>query len=115
MKENKAYRKDFVLYKGSKFYFSVPLSDIYVPPVNGATPNFEGGAKLKADSTKKFAIIASLENDDKDLTLLVSPTDSTAIEVAGIYNFAIDMTKNGDIYTILVGEITVEEDVSKIA
>ncbi len=112
---NKAYRKDFILYKGSDFIYQVPLSEIYVSPITYETVTFEGGAKLKADSTKAFEITAELVENNKELKIYVVSADTEDITVSGIYKFAIDMSKNGVINTILVGEITVEEDISQIA
>jgi len=108
----KVFSRDYIIRKGSNFSVEILLSDIYVSLDEGTTYTVEGGMKLIADSSENAVITGELSASNTILTLSMTAAETTAIIIAGNYNYGIDIAAAGVVQTILEGTILVKEDVS---
>lgn len=108
----KVFSRDYTIRKGSNFSEEITLSDIYVTLDYPATYTVQGGMKLIADSSEDEVITGALSSENTILTLTMTAAQTTAIAIAGEYNYAIDITVGGVVQTILEGTILVKEDYS---
>ena len=107
------FSRDYIVRKGSTFSEVILLSDIYITLDPSTLYTVEGGMVLVADSVTKFAITGALSESNTKLTISMTPTETTAVNVLGNYNYAIDIDSAGVVQTILEGSILLKDDISK--
>lgn len=109
------FNRNYALNKGCHFVQTIFLESIYVILPEGTDPvTAEGGARLKTDVTKNFQIPVTVSSDRLTMSILMSSANTTAIPESGDYEYAIDITCDGIVKTVLEGSLLVKDDISKI-
>lgn len=111
---DRAFQRNYTLYKGSTFAKSILLSEIYYDVDITKTYSVSGGAKLKSDPSKNFPLIGGVNPETGILIFSVDEEDISSINNFGEYDYAVDIACDGDINTALEGIIYVKDDVSFI-
>jgi hypothetical protein len=70
------------------------------------------GAKLSSDDSQFIQMYGELIEDNSKLRISLNSVDSSNIPIDGEYNYAVDISLDGVINTILEGTIITKKDVS---
>lgn len=98
--------------KGDTLSFNVIVTDQNGNAITVDSADFTC-KKLATDEVSVFhkSLGAGISQDDSVLTVRVAPDDTKNVD-AGLYFYDCQISKNGDVFTILKGILTLEQDVT---
>ena len=104
--------KNITMTKGDTLSFNVIVTDQNGNAITVDSADFTC-KKLATDEVNVFhkSLDAGISQDDAVLTVRVAPEDTKNVD-AGRYSYDCQIGKNGDVFTILKGILTIEQDVT---
>lgn len=104
--------QNITMVKGDTLSFNVQVMDEFGEPMT-VDSAYMTCKKIPTSDDKVFQISlnAGIEQSDGMLIVRVSPTDTKEVE-AGEYFYDLQIGKNDDIFTIMIGILTLQQDVT---